>query len=173
MTILNVILPRDTDNFPREKRNIYQQTRIYPYPLGAGSARPNPKMGAPDPENPLFLRLSVLRGLPRPWSQTMVSEGARPWGRGRSGDCEFRKDNERAPAVCVLRSDKQLAFALSALAAVAAAALAALAAAAAEAAAVVMAAPPAWLWRQRRQAPPCGRCIHHCCRNHYSLTFKK
>ena len=28
------------------------------------------------------------RGL-RPWSQTMVSEGARPWGRGSSGDCEF------------------------------------------------------------------------------------
>ena len=22
-----------------------QQTRVYPYPLGAGSARPNPKMG--------------------------------------------------------------------------------------------------------------------------------
>ena len=39
-----------------------QQTRIYPYPLGARSARPNPKMGAPDPENPLFVGLSVLRG---------------------------------------------------------------------------------------------------------------
>ena len=65
-----------------------QQTRVYPYPLGAGSARPNPKMGAPDPENPLFLGFSVLRGGLRPWSQTMVSEGARPWGRGRSGDCE-------------------------------------------------------------------------------------
>ena len=65
------------------------ETRVYPYPLGAGSARPNPKMGAPDPENPVFLGFSVLRGLPRPWSQTMVSEGARPWGRGRSGDYEF------------------------------------------------------------------------------------
>ena len=66
------------------------QTRVYPYPLGAGSARPNPKkMGAPDPENPLFLGFSVRRGGLRPWSQTMVSEGARPWGRGRSGDCEF------------------------------------------------------------------------------------
>ena len=41
-------------------------------------------MGAPDPENPLFLGFSVLRGGLRPWSQTMVSEGARPWGRGRS-----------------------------------------------------------------------------------------
>ena len=33
---------------------LFGQTRVYPYPLGAGSARPNPKMGAPDPENPLF-----------------------------------------------------------------------------------------------------------------------
>ena len=127
-----------------------QQTRVYPYRLRAGSARPNPKIGAPDPENPLFLGFSVLRGGLRPWfrsrpskpnqtkgqnekfmnfalfcefwcfsvgktstihiellfrnapakssflwfglpgpppewSQTMVSEGARPWGRGRSG----------------------------------------------------------------------------------------
>ena len=30
----------------------------------------------------------MLKGGLRPWSQTMVSEGARPWGRGRSGDCE-------------------------------------------------------------------------------------
>ena len=52
-----------------------QQTRVYPYPLVAGSARPNPKMGAPDPENPLFVGFSVLRGGLRPWSQTMVSEG--------------------------------------------------------------------------------------------------
>ena len=70
-----------------------QQKRVYPYPLGAGSARPNPKMGAPDPENPLFLGFAVLRRGLRPWSQTMVSEGARPWGRGRSGDwdCEKKK----------------------------------------------------------------------------------
>ena len=61
-----------------------------PLPLGCGvcAARPNPKMGAPHPENPLFLGFSVLRGGLRPWSQTMVSEGARPWGRGRSKDCE-------------------------------------------------------------------------------------
>ena len=62
---------------------------IYPYPLGAGSARPNRKMGAPDPENPLSLGFSVLGGGSRPWSQAMVSEGARPWGRGRSGDFQF------------------------------------------------------------------------------------
>ena len=61
-----------------------QQTRVYPYPLCAGSARPNPKMGAPDPENPLFIGFSVLSGGLRPWSQTMVLA----WGRGRSGDCE-------------------------------------------------------------------------------------
>ena len=66
----------------------FQQKRVYPYPLGAGSARPNPKMGAADPENPLFLGFSVLRGASGPWSETMVSEGARPWGRGRSGDNE-------------------------------------------------------------------------------------
>ena len=59
-----------------------QQTRAYPYRLGAGSARPNPKMGARDPENPLFLVLSVLRGGLRPWSQTMVSEGASDHGVG-------------------------------------------------------------------------------------------
>ena len=49
-------------------------------------------MGAPDPENPFFIGLSVLRGRLRPWSQTMVSEGARPWGRGRS---EFAKKGGR------------------------------------------------------------------------------
>ena len=29
-----------------------QQTGVYPYPLSAGSARPNPKMGAPVTEHP-------------------------------------------------------------------------------------------------------------------------
>ena len=65
-----------------------------PTPWARGLRDPNPKMGAPDPENPLFLGFSVLRGGSRPWSQTMVSEGARPWGRGRSGDCESRKDSK-------------------------------------------------------------------------------
>ena len=58
---------------------ILQQKRVYPYPLGAGSARPNPKMGAPDPENPLFLGFSVLRGGLRPWSR----KGPDPSGGGR------------------------------------------------------------------------------------------
>ena len=43
------------------------------YPLGAGSARPNPKKGAPDPENPSCIGLTVLRG--------GLLEWARPWGR--------------------------------------------------------------------------------------------
>ena len=74
--------------FPNLVVSNLQQKRVYPYPLVAGSARPNPKMGAPNPENPLLLGFSVLRGGLRPWSETMVSEGARPWGRARSGDCQ-------------------------------------------------------------------------------------
>ena len=42
------------------------------------------KKGAPDTENPSFVGFPVLRGGLRPWPQTMVSEGASPWGRGRS-----------------------------------------------------------------------------------------
>ena len=41
----------------------------------AGSARPNLKMGAPDPENPLFLGFSVLRGGLRPWSREGPDHG--------------------------------------------------------------------------------------------------
>ena len=52
-----------------------QQTRVYPHPLGAGSARPNPKTGIPDPENPLFLGFSVLRGGLRPWSRKGPDHG--------------------------------------------------------------------------------------------------
>ena len=85
-------LTRDTSGSSRATGAtgpLSQQTRVYPYPFDAGSARPNPKMGAPDPESPLFLGFSVPRGGLRPCSQTMVSEGARPWGRGRSGDCDL------------------------------------------------------------------------------------
>ena len=40
----------------------------------------------------LFLGFSVLRGGGlRPWSQTMVSERARPWSRGKSRDCIFAR----------------------------------------------------------------------------------
>ena len=45
-----------------------------PYPLGAGSARPKPKKGAPDTENPSSIWFTVLGGGQRPWSQTMLSE---------------------------------------------------------------------------------------------------
>ena len=57
------------------RKGFFQQTRVYPHPLGAGSARPNPKMGAPDPENPLFLGFSVLRGGLRPWSRKGPDHG--------------------------------------------------------------------------------------------------
>ena len=80
---------------PRKSLCISKQGST-PTPLGAGSARPNPKMGAPDPESPLFLGFSVLRVGLRPWSETMVSEGARPWGRGRSGDCQCKSDLQGA-----------------------------------------------------------------------------
>ena len=53
----------------------FSKQGVYPYPLGAGSARPNPKMGAPDPENPLFLVLSVFRGGLRPWSRKGPDHG--------------------------------------------------------------------------------------------------
>ena len=77
-----------TPKIPGQSREIFVYvffSSCVSYPLVAGSPRPNPKMGAPGPENPLFLGFSVLRGGPRPWSETMVSEGARPRGRGRSG----------------------------------------------------------------------------------------
>ena len=93
--IKNLLGDRDDNTMPPGRDAPTQQTRVYPYPLGAGTARPNPKMGAPDPENPLFLGFSVLRGGLRPWSQTMVSEGARPWGRGRSGDCDLHCTGKR------------------------------------------------------------------------------
>ena len=64
--------------------------RVYPYPLGIGSARPNPKRHGRDRKTLyLCIGFTALRGGLRPWSQTIVSEGARPWGRGRS---EFAKD---------------------------------------------------------------------------------
>ena len=77
----------------------FQQTWVYPYPLGTGSARPNPKKGAPKTENPLFIGFTALRGGVGPWSQTMVLEGARPWGRARSELAE----NQGFPKGGVLR----------------------------------------------------------------------
>ena len=53
-------------------------------PTLTGPAKLNPKKGAPETENPLFIGFTALRGGSGPWSQTMVSEGARPWGRDLS-----------------------------------------------------------------------------------------
>ena len=51
-------------------REPFSKKTVYTYPLGAGPARPNPKMGAPDQKNLLFLRFSVHR-----WGiETMVSD---------------------------------------------------------------------------------------------------
>ena len=69
-----------------------------PHPLSVGSARPNPKQGAPDTENPshmcmyiyIYIEI-VLGGGLRQWSQTTVSEWARRWGRGSSD----RRDLDR------------------------------------------------------------------------------
>ena len=38
-----------------------QPTGVYPYPLGAGSARPNPEKGAPETENPLCIGFAALK----------------------------------------------------------------------------------------------------------------
>ena len=79
-----------------------EQTRVYPYPLGAGSARPNPKMGTPDSENPLFLEFSV----PRRGIETMVSDH----GLGRGPDHGVGVDpetvireSERTPTIKAVR----------------------------------------------------------------------
>ena len=65
---------------------VVQQTGVYAYPLGAGSARPNPKKGAPETENPLFVGFTARRGgmIETVVSDHGLSEGARPWGRGSS-----------------------------------------------------------------------------------------
>ena len=69
------------------RQRTYQQTRVYPYPLGAGSARPKSKNERSRPRKPLISSVfCAQRGI-----ETMVSEGARPWGRGKSGDCELKQ----------------------------------------------------------------------------------
>ena len=59
-----------------KRAKMFSKQGSTPTLLGAGPARPNPKMGAPDPENPLFLGFSALRGLPRPpWSRKGPDHG--------------------------------------------------------------------------------------------------
>ena len=57
----------------KRKSRKAQQTMVYPYRLGTGSARPNPKKGAPEADNPLFIGFTVLRG--------GLDHGLRPWSR--------------------------------------------------------------------------------------------
>ena len=58
--------------------------------LGRGVCATQSKNGRSRPRKPFISRVfCAQRGL-RSWSQTMVSEGAGPWGRGRSGDCDLR-----------------------------------------------------------------------------------
>ena len=52
-----------------------------PHPLDTSSVRPNPEKGAQTQK--------VLHAYA--WSQTMVSEGARPWGKGRSEFAKYMK----------------------------------------------------------------------------------
>ena len=69
-----------------------KQTGGLPLPLGRGVCETKSKKGATETENPLCIGFTALRGASRPWPQTMVSEGARPWGTGRS---EFAGRNKR------------------------------------------------------------------------------
>ena len=55
-----------------------------PLPLGRGVCETKSKNGRSIPRKPFISRVfCAQRGI-----ETMVSQGARPWGRGRSGDCE-------------------------------------------------------------------------------------
>ena len=47
-------------------------------------------------KNPSCIGFAVLGGGLRPWSQTMVSEGARPWGRDRSEFAECSHQTSKA-----------------------------------------------------------------------------
>ena len=60
-----------------------------PTPWARGLQDQIQKKGAPETENPFRTGFTALRGGVRPWSQTMVSEGARAWGRGRSEFAEL------------------------------------------------------------------------------------
>ena len=74
---------------PRCKVLLYYNSKTsakkgLPLPLGRGVCETKSKNGRARPRKPFISRVfCAQRG-----SETMVSEGARPWGRGRSGDCE-------------------------------------------------------------------------------------
>ena len=66
-------------------RNVeFSKKKGLPLPLGRGVCETKSKNGRSRPRKPFFSRVFCSQ-----WGiETMVSEGARPWGRGRSGDCE-------------------------------------------------------------------------------------
>ena len=57
-----------------------------PLPLGRRVCETKSKNGCSRPRKPFVSRVFCAQS----GIETMVSEGARPWGRGRSGDCDFR-----------------------------------------------------------------------------------
>ena len=62
---------------------VIQQERVYPTSWARG-LRDQSKNGRSRPRKPFISRVfCAQRGI-----ETMVSEGARPWGGGRFGDCE-------------------------------------------------------------------------------------
>ena len=63
----------------------YSATKGFSLPLGRGVCETKSKTGRSRPRKPFISWVCCAqRGI-----ETMVSEGARPWGRGRSGDCDL------------------------------------------------------------------------------------
>ena len=58
----------------------YSANMGLPLPLGCGVCETKSKKGRSRHRKPFSRRVTVLRGGLRPWSQTMVSEEAKPWG---------------------------------------------------------------------------------------------
>ena len=72
------------------------KTGVYPYPIACEVCETKSKNGRSRHRNPLFLRVfCAQRGV-----ETMVSEGARPWGRDRSGDCKKSFQNYCRKSFC-------------------------------------------------------------------------
>ena len=75
--------------FPCGSLTRFQQTGVYPLPLGRGVCKTKSKQGRARDRKPFMHRVySAQRRI-----ETMVSEGARPWGRGRF---EFADSSKRA-----------------------------------------------------------------------------
>ena len=73
----------------KENPRQIQQTKNLPQPLGLGVCKTKSKEGCIRDRRPFMHRVySAERGI-----ETMVSEGARPWGRGRSASAENPRQN--------------------------------------------------------------------------------